>query len=480
MDKFNSQRMMNRIFFLVAAVLSGICTGAQNTISLQEAIQTAVKNNIAVRQNDLRVQAATVDFQQAKTNLLPTVNGNISHGMNRGRSIDPFTNAYVDQQISYASYGLGSSVVLFNGASLQNSIKQNAYALDASKMDLQQAKDNLTLNVLLAYLQVLNNEEIVALSKGQVTVSREQVTRLEKLNREGAISPPLLYDLTGELKANELSVITAKNALESSKLALAQLMNIPYNADLRLERVNVDEMLAQYAASPAEVYQKAVHQLAMVKASELRTKSAEAAWRVAKGERYPVLFLNGSLNSNYSSIAARDILLNATETPTADYVLLNGSKVPVIARRNNYASEKISYGSQLKNNVFSNVAVGVRIPIFNGFVTRNRIRLASIAVKNSELAEENTRQQLRQEVDQAYINMNTGWERYKILQDQVAAYAASFRAAEVRFNAGAGTSIDYLVAKNNLDRASINLLIAKYDFVLRKKILDYYEGGLVP
>src|SRR5687768_9590016 len=111
MDKFNIERMMNRIFFLMAAVLSGFALKAQSAITLQQAIQTAVKNNIDVRRNNLSVQAATIDYKQAKTNLLPTVNGNINHGINRGRSIDPFTNAYVDQQISYASYGLGSSVV---------------------------------------------------------------------------------------------------------------------------------------------------------------------------------------------------------------------------------------------------------------------------------------------------------------------------------------------------------------------------------
>lgn len=470
---------MNRVLFLLAAVLSGVGTMAQGTITLQQAIQTAVKNNIEVRQRGTDVQAAEVDYRQAKANLLPTLNGNIYHGGNRGRSIDPFTNRYVNQQVYYANYSLGSTAVLFNGASLQNNIRQNAYALDAAKMDEKQVQENLTLNVILAYLQVLNNEDIVALSKQQVVVSQRQVERLEKLHKEGAVSPPLLYDLIGQTKAEEVSVINARNTLESSKLELARLMNVSYNPDMKLERINVEEQLAHYTASASEVYQKAEQQLAVVKASVLRRKSAEAAWRVARGERLPVLFLNGNVNTNYSSIATKEIFLNSIETPTNDYVIMNGSKAPVISKQNNFSSEKIGYASQLKNNIFSNVELGLRIPIFNGHVARNRVRLASIEVKNSELAEENTRQQLRQEVDQAYLNMASAWDRYKVLQEQVDAYTTSFRAAEVKFNAGVGTSIDYLTAKNNLDRAALNLLIAKYDFLLRKKIVTYYEGGLV-
>ncbi|HVE60501.1 MAG TPA: TolC family protein, partial [Chitinophagaceae bacterium] len=134
---------------------------AQTKLTLQESIDIAIKNNIEVKQRDLLAEAARVDYKQAKTNLFPTINGNISHGINQGRSIDPFTNSFVNQKINYASYGLGGDVILFNGFTLQNAIKQNAFAYDASKMELQQAKDNLTLAVILAYLQVLNNADQV-------------------------------------------------------------------------------------------------------------------------------------------------------------------------------------------------------------------------------------------------------------------------------------------------------------------------------
>jgi outer membrane protein len=92
------------------------------------------------------------------------------------------------------------------------------------------------------------------------------------------------------------------------------------------------------------------------------------------------------------------------------------------------------------------------------------------------LEEENTKRQLKKDIEEAYLKMVNAYERYKLLSDQVAAYTESFQAADVRFNAGVGTSYDYLVAKAKVDQANINLLNAKYGFVFRKKILDYYNG----
>jgi outer membrane protein len=193
-----------------------------------------------------------------------------------------------------------------------------------------------------------------------------------------------------------------------------------------------------------------------------------------KGELYPSVFLSGNVNSNYSSGASRDIFLNSVETATNDYVMVGGTKSPVITTINKYNSEKIGYTTQLKNNIFTNIGVGIRIPVFNGMQTRNRIKLAEIELKAQDITVDETKRQLRQEVEQAFVNMNNAYTRYRMSLEQVTAYAESFRAAEVRYNAGVGTSVDYLIAKNNLDRANLNLIMAKYDYLLRKKVVEFY------
>lgn len=471
---------MSRVF-LAFSFFTALALNAQSQpkkYTLEQCIETALRNNIEVRQSDLQVQAAEVGYKQAKANLLPDLNGSVTHGINQGRSIDPFTNTYIDQKINYASYSIGSGLILFNGLSQQNSIRQNSLAHQASRMEAEQVKENLTLSIMLAYLQVLSNEDLVTQSAQQVLITEKQVERLELLHKQGAISPPQLFELRGQLKEEELVVVNSRNALANSRLALTQLMNIPYDTAMRIERISMEELLYKYPRSVTEIYNSAVSQLALVKAAELRRRSAAAGIKTLRGQAFPTILLSGNLNSNYSSAASRDILLNSTEAPTADYILINGSKVPVITRQNNYSSEKIAYGSQIRNNVFSNVGLTLRVPILNGLQTRNRLRLATIELQNVALAQQKTQIQLRQQIEQAHLNMTNAWERYKILVEGVSAYAVAFRAAEIRFNAGLGTSVDYLMAKNNLDRTSLYLVTAQYEYLLRKRVLDFYAGTL--
>ena len=438
---------MKRILFLGSLLTLLFSTTAfSQRFTLQQCIDTALAKNIQVKQSGLLSEAAAVNLRQARANLLPDLNANLNHGINQGRSIDPFTNTFVNQSINYASYGLSSGAVLFSGLNLQNSVKQNAYAYDASRMEWQQAKDNLTLNVILAYLAVLNNEDMIAAAVKQKELSGKQLERLDILDKQGAISPSQVSDVKGQLMNDELNILNLRNQLETSKLALAQLMNVPYSSSISVERINAEEFLTNYAQNSNDIYQTALQQFSLVKSVELRKKSAEYGLKAAKGLLYPTLSLGGNMQTNYSSIAANQ----------------NG---------------KIPYRDQLDNNMFYTVNLGLRIPIFNSFRARNNIKLADIAVRNSELVEENTKVQLRQQIEQAHLNMTNAYERYKTLAEQVSAYNTSFKAAEARFNAGVGTSVDYLIAKNNLDRANINLISARYDFVLRKKVLDYYQSA---
>jgi outer membrane protein len=434
---------MNRVLSLLF-LLAGVNSHAQ-TYTLQQAIDTALSSNIPVKQSGLLVQTSKVYLNQAMLNRLPYLTADVTHGIYNGRSIDPSSNGYVNQNLNSANYQLNSGFVLFNGGSIQSTVKQNEAAYESSKLTWQQAKDNLVLNVILAYLQVLNNEDLVASAMNQAGVSQKQLERLDVLNKQGAIKPSEFSDLKGQYMNDQLAIVSAKTALEESKLSLAQLMNKQYDKNMKLERIDVSEFLANYTASSQEVYQSALEQFPLVKSVELQTKSYAYGSKAARGALFPTVSIGGGLNTNYSSIAQN-------------------------------AAGKISYDNQLKNNVSTSVGLGISIPIFNRFQQRNRVKLADIQLKNSELEEERTKTLLEQQIDQAYLNMTNAYDRYKVLLEQVAAYNESFKAAEVRYNSGVGTSIDYLTAKDRLDRSNINLIIAKYDFVLRKKVLDYYSN----
>lgn len=467
---------MKNIFYLM--ILSAITyqLQAQDNYSLKQCIEQAIANNPLVKQAELQSQTAQVNWQQARANLLPNINGGIGQGINQGRSIDPFTNGYINEKIRVANYGASGSLALFNGLSVQNAIKQNALLYEAAKMDAQQNKDNTILGVVVAYLQVLSSEDILDLSRKQLEVSKQQVERLEKMHKEGAIPPAQLYDLKGQLTDNELAVVVNQNTYEAAKLGLCQLMNIDYKRSMQLERLNAADFSIGYTVTVEQVYEAALQQMGLVKAADLRKQSASKAVLTAKGSLYPSLSLVGNVNSNYSSRALQNTFINTTNDPTKAYVIVNGSNIPVIAPRDNFKSEKIDYTKQLTNNIFTYAGLSLNIPILNNLQNRNRVKLATIAQKNADLAASNTRILLKQNIEQAYLNMEAAASRYKVLQQQVDAFKESFRTAEIRFKEGVINSVDYVIAKNNYDRSVINFTQSRYEYLFRTKVLDYYQG----
>lgn len=467
------------IFILLLAISTkNFSQNNATTFSLKQCVEQALASNIPVKQTGLQLENAEINLQQAKADKLPNLNGNLDFGFNRGRSVDPQTNSYINQQLSSSNAGLSSGIVLFNGMRLQNLIKQNSFTREAAKMDWQQAKDNLTLNVILAYLQVLNNEDVLEIAKGQLEVTKKQLERTGILVKEGAAANYVLTDLKGQQANEQISLINLTSALQQSKLNLCQLMNIDFNNALQLERINVETALIPYAANAGEIYQAAFTNLALVKANTYKVQSAEKAINAAHGGAFPVLRFNGNLGSNYSSLAKTLTQTNITEVGTGDYIKINGTPNPVLTLQQNYSALKTGYIKQLNNNLGTFVGFNLQIPLFNSFQNKNSVRLANIALKNSQLEAENTNLQLKQNIEQAYLNSVSAFERYGVLAEQVKNLDESFRAAEVRFGNGVINTTEYLIAKNNLDRAKINLLLAKYEYIFRTKILDFYQGRL--
>src|SRR5215470_8294549 len=220
------------IFFYLATIAQADSTARKPTLTLQQCVETALANNLDVLQSQLQMQSSKIDKDQAKLNLLPNLNGSAGQTWSQGRSIDPYSNQPVTQNVSSSNYGLNSGVILFNGLSLQNLIKQYSLTYEASKMDWQQAKDNLTLSVILAYLQVLSTEDQLTQANNQAVLSGAQVQRLDLLNQQGAIKPSDLSDLQGQYANDKLTIVNLQNSVETAKINLCLLMNIPYRQDM--------------------------------------------------------------------------------------------------------------------------------------------------------------------------------------------------------------------------------------------------------
>jgi outer membrane protein len=446
------------------------------TLTIKECVDLAIRNNLQVQQSEIQMETNGVTFRQAKDNLLPQINGTASQGINYGRSISNANNGYVNQQNGSGSYSLNANLLLFNGLQLQNAIRQNAFFYNASKMDLQQQKDNITLNVILAYLTVLANREALGIAREQAEVDARQVERLEIQNQEGSIAPATLYDLKGQYANDQVNVVNAVNALETSKVNLFALLNVPYQRDATYEMVSMNADVSELSGSSDSIYQISLQTIPAIKANDLRVQSFHKSIAVARGKLLPSLYFYGSLNSNYSSIATSAIPNSGFVTTTGDFVTIGAQNYPV--NTTVQKSQNISFGDQFKNNRFEAIGLQLNIPILNYLSARNNVKTAKLNYQNAKVISNASRNQLQQMVEQAWQNLRSAYGQYKGYLDQVNAYGESFRTAEIRFNAGVITSVDYVIAKNNYDRANTNLNAAHYNYIFRTKILEYYQGRL--
>ena len=469
------------IAYLLLLFWQPVNAQSDSSYTLQQCVDIAFKNNNDVKQADLSAENARINYLQSKANKLPTLSAGISHSLYNGRSINPYTNSYIDEQNFTGSYSLGTSIILWNGSSLQNYMRQYALSYEAGKMDAQNVKDNLTINIILNYLTVLSTQEQLSIAQRQVESSKEKVEILNKKNNDGAIPPPDLYDMKGQLATDEINVVNTKNTLEIAKLKLAQLMNIPYSPNMKFASISDADVLPEpYDATVDEIYGNASKRLALIKSGELKMASAEKNIQAIKGAMLPSLYFSGNLYTNYSNTANTMQYINTTDVQTSNYVLVNNVKTPVYEPQSNYNSIPISYGSQLKNNLYSGLSIGLQIPISNNLQYRNKLKQARIAEQQATVQNENNKVQLKQAIEQDYLNLTASYETYKKYLLQMGDFKQSFHAADVKFKAGATLNIvDFIIAKNNLDRAELNIVSAKYDYILRRKLLDFYQNRLL-
>lgn len=467
--------LIRKILF-VAAFVGIQQLQAQKRLTLRQCVDTAIKNNLQVNQAGFLASNASIDLQQTKAQALPNVSGSIGHGENLGRNIDPFTNSYINQQILFAGYNLNAGITLWNGNSIRNGKQSASLLAEASRMDWEQAKNTVTVNVILAYLQVLSAEEQLVASIKRRDLTKEQVSRLEVLYENGATLPGTYYDLKAQFSTDELTVINGKAAVENAKVALAQWMNTNYDPDLQLEKLQQEILPASYESDREFIHNTAEANLALIKAANLRQQSAEKTIKAWKGALLPTISLNGFVGTNISSAASTLNFVSSSETPSGDYVLVDGVKNEVITTRSVFSEDKISYFNQWKNNFNTQIGINIQIPILNGLQVRSQLKRAQIAQQRIQTENNAARIQLKQTIDQAYINRHAAMERYIQMTEQVNALTESYRIATVRFEAGAINSVEYLASKNNMENAIVNRISGRYDYLLRGYVLDFYMG----
>ncbi|MBZ9650948.1 TolC family protein [Psychroflexus montanilacus] len=461
-------------FILLLIQFNGFSQDTTIELNLNTALAIALENNLDVKSSNLRAETSDVEFRQARNSRLPNLNGNYNFGLNNGRSIDPFTNTFIEEELTFSNAGLALEATIFNGFQIKNRIQRDRFNLKAAEAEVEQAKQEMVLNVTLAYFQILNNKDLLRLAKARRTSTKEQLERLQDLNEEGQGNPANYTDIRGQL-ANDNSIIAdAENSLKASKLELIRLLNIDTKINVTINQFKNEPV--EYEFSADQVFDESQDNLASFKAEEFRIKAAEEDIQVTRSLYALEISFFAQLNTNFSSLAT---LFNETGTQvveTSQFVSIGNDNFPVLSEQTNFIEERIPYQDQLINNLNSNLGISLRIPIFNGFRAKNTVALQKIVLDERKVNYQRIVNEFKQAIQEAHNDMQTAHEKYIIFKEQVEAYSESFRVNEIRFNSGVSNIVEYIISKNNLDNAKINLANARYEYIFRTKILDYYRG----
>ncbi|MGB8703693.1 MAG: TolC family protein [Gillisia sp.] len=452
-----------------------LCQETSKNLTLEETVNLALKNNLDLKSSELNSKSEKVIFKQSLADLLPQLNASYNAGINNGRSIDPYSNAYVDQQLSFSNAGLSLNATVFNGFELLNSLKRDRLKMKAAQAEVEEAKQDLILNVTLTFLQVLNDRDLVELAEARQETTLKQVDRLQTLYKQGSGNPADYTDIKGQLAADKANVITARNQYNTAILKLQQLLNIDFK--ITPQALDISEIPPKYQFSAAQVYQEALQNLSTFKAKELRIEAAKKDIGVSRALYIPDISLFAQLNTNYSSAARFFTQTGSQQVESGGFVTFNNQNFPVYVNQPEFKEGKISYNDQFSNNLNSVVGVEVSIPLLNGFRARHEVQLKKIQFEEAKVDLENTQSRFLESIKQAHSEMEAAYERYQVLNDQVAAFQESYRVNEIRFTNGVSNIVEYIISKNNLERAQINLANAKYEYLLRVKILEYYRGN---
>lgn len=477
-DKLKNKKMRFRKAIILLLFVSFLSIYSQDTTSLnlKQCIDLALKNNIDLLRNESQMEISQERLHQSRAANTPYVNAYLSQGQNSGKSINPYTNTFLNRQIITGQYGISGGMTLWDGFYNYNSMRQNLFNYRANKMDYEQAKLDLILNVMTLYYQVLGTEEILNETKLQLDLSQKQVDRLTVLNDNNAISPNIYYDAKGQLANDKINLITVKNNLETIKLNLLQVLNIDNVTKIKLEKS--EPTINNTATSPEMIYQNSILKFPSLIASENRKQSYKRNMKASYGTLFPTLSLVGSIGTNYSNAASTQRYNYISDVSSDNYVIINNSKVPVYSPQYSFSEEKIDFKNQFKNNLNSYIGVNLQVPIFNSLKQKTQIDISKINFVQYDLQNKSNLIKIKLNVHQAYLNMTSSQEKYQVTQEQSLNYTESFKIAITKFEKGAITSVDYAFAKVNHDRAKLNLITAKYDFFLKQKMLEYYQGDL--
>ena len=422
-------------------------TFSQKKWTLEECVDQALDRNLSIQQNRLSLELAKKDVAIAKGIFLPNLNASSGGNLNFGSGFDYVTQNRVATSIFGGSLGLSAGYTVFNGFRNTNTYKQAELGVASSLLDLQKIENDISLFVVNGYLNILFAKETLNAFKIQYNISKKQLKAVATRFQSGVIAKSELLNTKSTVAANLQSVVAQENALNIALLNLAQLLQVPSEGfDIASIAVGLPSSDLLYENS-SSVYYKSVDRMPEITRAKLAIENADLNIKISKSYFLPSISASAGLTTNYG------------------YNLKSGPDIP--------------FFNQLDDNLGYGVGLNINIPIFNRFQTKNNLEKSKIAKEISETRLESEKVQLKQTIEQAFLDVKSALKTYQAATISLESQEEAFKNAQERYNYGSMTLFDFDQVRTRLVNAQSTLIRSKYDYVFKTKVLQFYAGELI-
>lgn len=469
------------LFFLTLSF--GAIAQDGNVWTLERAVEHALSNNIQVRQLNTLADISKLQVQQSLNNRLPTLSASTNVGVQLGRTIDPTTNEFEQQNIGFQGYQLNANVTLYGGGFIKNSIRQAELDAGAAELDAKVTSNNVALQVANSYLTVVLVREQLANARAQLELTTEQLNNTNRLINAGALPPAERFDLEAQVAANQRTVVELENQVTMALLGLQlQLLLDPTEefdvATPQLEPTEA-QLFQEYDAE--EVLFSARQIQPTIAAAEIRRESAGVAEELAKSGMRPTVSLFGSVSTNFSTIA-RDFTnpdlsnVEIVQTPAVP-VIINGQEATISNfQQTGVVFPRQGYFSQLDQNFGQSLGLAVQVPIYSQGRNKINVQRAKLQMMNADLDVEQAENNLVNEVQLALTDLRAARQNFRAAEISLDAAQAAYENAQKSYKAGASNSLDLVTATNRLDQARTEYTRSKYQLIFNRQVIQFYLG----
>ena len=466
---------MNKVASLIFCFLSFTINAQVKKYTLLECVNIALEKNIRIQQSEFDLEGADIDRGDAIGNFLPRINAQSQHIWNNGLSQN-ITNGLIENLTTqFSSFGGNLGVTLFSGKQNINQLARANLNIISRQYQLEDMKDDISLFVANSYLQVMFNKEFEQVQRYQLEIAKQELERTQLRISAGVQTQAEIYEIEANLASQEQALVQSENATRLSLISLAQSLLITDYENFDIADVNFNVPLSQILLEkPKKIFEKSLTLRNDIKVAATNIEIAKTDIDLAKGALLPTLsaFYNYNTRISYSDRFIETG--NFIETPIG-VVKENGSLV-VTQFPERAITDPLSFADQFRQNDGHSYGLALNIPIFNGLSIKNNIKRRKLNLKRSETQFEQTKLDLENTINQAYNNAEGAFKFYEASEKTLKARKEAYFIAEKQFEAGVLNSYDFMQIKQRYDIAASDNVRAKYDYIFKLKVLEFYFG----